>query len=203
MSEEAILTFASSIDSRYVYLLLGLCAFIENIVPPIPGDTVTILGGYLAGIGRLSPAGVVISTTAGSFAGFMVLFFVGKVLGQRLLAAQRLYFFSRENLAKVSGWFVRFGYAVVLCNRFFSGARSVISLCAGMSHLQSVRVAILALISCLVWNMMLIVAGQKVGENWRHITAIIKQYNMVVLVLLGLLLITWGIRRCLAKAKQG
>jgi len=200
---EAILNLASSVDSHFGYLLLGLFSFVENIVPPIPGDTVTILGGYLAGTGRLNPAGVVLSTTMGSFAGFMALFFVGRKLGHRLLAVQQPYFVSHESLTRVSAWFDRFGYGVVLCNRFLSGARSVISLCAGMSHLQSLQVAVCSLISCLAWNVMLIVAGLKLGEHWDRITAVLKQYNVAVLGLLGLLLLGWAVKRCLLKAKQG
>lgn len=179
----------------YGYLLLGVCAFVENVFPPIPGDTVTVFGGYLTGTGRLNFFGVVLSTTTGSFAGFMCMFALGKTLGEKFFLEGKGRLFSRENLIKVTGWFERFGYWVVLANRFLSGARSVISLCAGISSLQAWKVAVLGFVSCAVWNGMLIYAGYKVGENWGNILTLLKQYNTVMLSALAVLLVCWIIRK--------
>ena len=88
---ESILSTIQSISSPYGYMLLCVCAFVENIVPPIPGDTVTVFGAYLAATGNLNFFGVVLSTTLGSFAGFMLMFFLGKVLG-------RNFFFERDKI---------------------------------------------------------------------------------------------------------
>ena len=49
--EEFFLNIIKSISGPYGYLLLAVSAFFENMVPPIPGDTVTVFGGYLVGRG--------------------------------------------------------------------------------------------------------------------------------------------------------
>jgi len=173
------------------YALLGVCAFFENVIPPIPGDTVTVFGGYLAGTGRLSLQGVIAVTTAGSFAGFMTMYALGRRLGKAFFLEGRRSLFPPHAFARASAWFERFGYAVVLANRFFSGARSVISICAGMAKLSWTRVSLLSLVSCFVWNSLLIFGGFKVGENWGAIMEYLKNYNILAACLLGLAVIAW------------
>ncbi len=90
---ETMLAFADRFSGAYGYLILCVCACIENLVPPIPGDTVTLFGGYLTGIGRLNMFGVVLSTTVGSFAGFMMMFFLGRLLGRKFFLDRDVLFF--------------------------------------------------------------------------------------------------------------
>ena len=58
----------------YLYLFLFASSIIENLFPPIPGDTITAFGAFLAGIGKLDFLMVIIITTIGSTIGFMLLF---------------------------------------------------------------------------------------------------------------------------------
>ncbi len=80
---------------------------------------------------------------------------------------------------------------MLLFNRFLSGARSVISLFAGITSMNTVRVAIYSFISCLVWNMFLVFAGCKVGENWGSVSEFLKKYNAVVMFVLAVLLVVF------------
>jgi membrane protein DedA with SNARE-associated domain len=192
---ESILSLTESINGRYGYLVLCLCAFIENIVPPIPGDTVTIFGGYLTGIGRLGLPGVVLSTTLGSFAGFMLMFYLGRILGRKYFFERDLFFFSRNNLLKACGWFEKYGYTIVFCNRFLSGTRSVISICAGITKLNAAKVAAFTLVSCFVWNLLLVYAGYKAGQNWEVILELLKKYNLIVLLAVALAVVAYAIRK--------
>ena len=57
-----------------IYLALGISAFVENICPPIPGDTITVFGAFLVGTKRLHFFGVYLSSTLGSLFGFLFLF---------------------------------------------------------------------------------------------------------------------------------
>ncbi len=183
-----------SISGPYGYLLLAVSAFFENMLPPIPGDTVTVFGGYLVGSGRLTLAGTVLATTAGSFAGFMAMYAVGRFLGHELLRHGGKVF-APATIEKVHGWFERYGVGVVLANRFLSGARSVISICAGIARLNPWLVAGCCLVSCLAWNWLLIWAGSKVGENWGMIIEMLKKYNAVMAVALALGMSVWIARR--------
>lgn len=190
MTEE-LLSLTARFTGPLGYVLLGVCACIENLVPPIPGDTVTVFGGYLSGIGQLHPAGVVAATTTGNFAGFMLLYALGRRLGPALLQRPHTRFLPLDKMNLVAGWFARYGCAVILANRFLSGARSVISICAGISGLPGGKVALYCLVSCLVWNLLLVSAGTAVGENWNSIVTLLKRYNSAVVMLLCIGAAVW------------
>ena len=63
---DGFLDFLNSLPDGLIYLLLGVSAFVENVFPPVPGDTITAFGAFLVGTQRLSFFGVYLSTTAGS-----------------------------------------------------------------------------------------------------------------------------------------
>ena len=84
-----------------IYVLLGLSAFVENVFPPIPGDTITALGAFLEGNGKLDFFCVNISTTLGSLLGFMSLFWVGGSLGRRFFIEKDYRFFKAKDIIKV------------------------------------------------------------------------------------------------------
>jgi membrane protein DedA with SNARE-associated domain len=181
---DSFLQFIKSIDSAYLYPALFVSAVLENLIPPIPGDTVTLFGAYLVGIGQLHFSGVFAATALGNFTGFMLLFFLGRFLEKEFFLNRNFRYFPKEGLLKAEKWFQQFGYMIILFNRFLSGARSVISIFAGISDLKTGRVALYCLISCLVWNGMLVYAGYKAGKNWGAITVFLKQYNEIVLIIL-------------------
>jgi membrane protein DedA with SNARE-associated domain len=137
----------------------------------------------------------------GSFAGFMTMYAAGRFLGHELLKhGSRV--FARETIDRVHGWFERYGVGVVLANRFLSGARSVISICAGIARLSPWLVAVCCLVSCLIWNGLLIWAGSKVGENWGMIIGMLKKYNAVMAVVLAVGAAVWIARSILQRRAQ-
>jgi len=181
---DSFLQFIKGIDSAYLYPALFVSAVLENLIPPIPGDTVTLFGAYLVGIGQLHFSGVFAATALGNFTGFMLLFFLGRFLEKEFFLNRNFRYFPNESLLKAEQWFQQFGYMIILFNRFLSGARSVISIFSGISELKTGKVALYCMISCLVWNGMLIYAGYKAGKNWEAITVFLKQYNKIVLVII-------------------
>ena len=178
------------------YLVLALSAFFENVVPPIPGDTVVVLGAYLVSTGRLAFWGVYISTTLGSVCGFMTMYLIALLFGRSFIYTKyRSKIFKQEHIHKVQLWFSRWGYWVIFANRFLSGTRSVISIFAGLFHLNPILVVLLSLVSAAIWNCLLIVAGLLVGNNWPLILDVISRYNQVFLVLIIALISFIIIRR--------
>ncbi len=166
------------------YTILFISAFVENTFPPIPGDTVTVLGAYLITTGKLSFVGVWLSTTIGSVLGFMTMYFIGLTFGRRFVENEkRAKIFGVENIEKTKIWFSNWGYWVIFANRFLSGTRSVISLFSGMVGLTWLKVLVLSLLSALIWNGLLMYAGYMLGVNWENITNIVSQYNNIVIAI--------------------
>jgi membrane protein DedA with SNARE-associated domain len=195
----------NSLPDFLIYFSLGLSAFVENIFPPIPGDTITAFGAFLVGTKRLHFFSVYLSTTLGSLAGFMFLFWVGSLLGRRFFIERDYWFFKVEDIIRAEEWYRKHGYFLVLLNRFFPGIRSVISIAGGISKLRAFKVAWLALISASVWNLIWISFGYMLGNNWEtardKLSYFLVRYNFAILILLGLVVVCFVVKKMMKKAK--
>ena len=177
-------------DPFIAYIVLFVSAFTENILPPIPGDTVVLIGAYLVSIEKLNFLGVYISTSLGSWAGFLAIYVFGLKYGNKFLRHRiSAKLFKEKYIEKVKVWFSKWGYYVIFANRFLAGTRSVISLFAGLFYLNSFAVLSLSLLSAALWNGMLIGAGVLVGKNWQKIITGITRYNQIVFIVLLILLV--------------
>ena len=203
---DQFLHFLGSLPPALVYIFLGISAFVENIFPPIPGDTITAFGAFLVGVGKVGFFGVYVSTTLGSLAGFMSLFWVGMLVGRSYFLERNFWFFKAEDIAKAEMWFRKYGYWLILANRFLPGIRSVISISGGLSRLKTARVAALALVSCAIWNLIWIFIGYSIGNNWplirQTMSRIMARYNMAVLILAGLVVIALLIRTYINRRRK-
>ncbi|MBL7213364.1 MAG: DedA family protein [Desulfobacteraceae bacterium] len=196
---DSFLDFLNTLPDTLIYFLLGLSAFVENVFPPIPGDTITAFGAFLVGTERLDFFGVYLSTVLGSLIGFMFLFWIGGLLGRRFFLERDFWFLKAQDIIKAEEWFRKYGYLLVLLNRFFPGIRSVISLAGGISGLKTHRVLLLALISCSAWNLMWIFVGYMLGSNWETVrdkmAELMAGYNLTILILFGLVVMFFVIRK--------
>ncbi len=184
--------FVNQLPPALAYVLLFISAFVENVFPPIPGDTVTVIGAYLVSTGKLTFWGVYIATTVGSVIGFFTMYLLGLIIGTRLLQSKMIQkYFSLQKSERVKKWFANYGYWVIVANRFLSGTRSVISLFAGFFALKWLPVLLLSFLSAAIWNGLLIYGGYLLGNNWKTIIYWVKQYNKIVLIISVFLVILW------------
>ncbi|MCX7679479.1 MAG: DedA family protein [Spirochaetes bacterium] len=178
-----------------LYLLLFISSIIENIIPPIPGDTITAFGAFLVGQGKLNFLAVYTLTTIGSTIGFLILFALGWLLGKEFFIKRNYHFFPAKSISAGEHWFSRFGLFVVLANRFLPGIRSVISIVAGASMLSPTKVGILALISASIWNLIWIHVGYSLGNNWETVRQktedILTRYNVIVIIVISAAVLCW------------
>ncbi len=184
---EECLNTIQSLPLPYIYFALGFFCILENLIPPVPGDTVLVFGAFLVGKGVLNLLWVCISTILGTFLGFMLLFWVGIFLRDRFLKGD-VWFFKRSDIERAIKWFERYGYLFVLINRFLPGIRSVISISAGITKLRPSMVAIYCLIGSALWNGIWIYMGYLIGKNWQFFSSavsdMIKRYQIAILILL-------------------
>ncbi|MBP7734542.1 MAG: DedA family protein [Spirochaetes bacterium] len=198
-----IITYLLPKNDFFLYLFLFICAIIENLLPPIPGDTITVLGAFLVGTGRLSFLLVYASTTIGSVAGFMILVFLGRFLEREFFMKKNYRFFPASSIIAAERWFARYGYFVVLANRFLPGVRSVISLVSGITRLNMLKVLLLSVISAAVWNLIWIKIGFMLGNNWQTVRekagSLIEGYNIVAGAIIALIVICLIIYKLIKK----
>ncbi len=80
-----------------------------------------------------------------------------------------------------------------MANRFLSGTRAVISFVAGASNVNMATAIGLSAISALIWNGILLYAGNMLGEHWRDIGTYLEAYGRAITpILLLVILIGMG-----------
>jgi len=199
---EHILDFISQLTPFWIYVVLFFFSFIENVFPPSPSDLIVVVGGSLIGTEVLHFVPTLLITSAGSVIGFMTLFYLGTQLDRKVIQAGKIKFISVEGLTKVESWFKRWGYWVILGNRFLPGTRSIISFFAGLSELDSKRTCLLAVVSALLWNTGIIYLGILFGHNIELIDRYLATYSNIVWIATGLFAAVILLRIFLQKRKQ-
>jgi membrane protein DedA with SNARE-associated domain len=198
---EHILSFISELTPFWIYIALFFFSFVENVFPPSPSDLVIVVGGSLIGTGELHFIPTLLIATIGSVIGFMTLFFIGTQLDRKVIQAGKIKFISIEGLTKVELWFKKWGYWIILANRFLPGTRSVISFFAGLSELNFKKTAILAAISALIWNAIIIYLGILFGTNIEIIDKYLSTYSNIAWIITGLIVAVITLRFLLRKRK--
>lgn len=181
---EEIINNLSAISPLWVYIAVAGIAYIENIFPPFPSDVVVVFAGSLVGVGTIDFTTALLLSAVGSTLGFMTMYKIGHWFGDRILEAGKIKFIPRESVLKVESWFQKYGYWIIIANRFLSGTRAVVSFFAGLSELSLLKTTILSFLSAMVWNFILLLAGQKLGQNWREIGFYLETYSKTVTAIL-------------------
>jgi membrane protein DedA with SNARE-associated domain len=172
----------SQLNPLWVYIAVAGVAYLENVFPPFPSDVIVVAAGSLVGIGTVNFGVTLLVTTVGSTLGFMTMYKVGDWFGKKILETGKIKFIPLESVHRVEDWFRRYGYWVVVVNRFLAGTRAVVSFFVGMSKLSISRSAILCFLSALVWNFLLLFAGKELGENWRSVLVYLEAYGKTITV---------------------
>jgi len=199
---DAIQAFLSNLPPVIAYLALLISTIIENLFPPFPGDTVTLVSAYLVGRGYLNFWITYLITTLGSLIGFYFLYAVGRLYGRQYFYRKNFRYFSRTTIKEVESLFERRGVWIIALNRFLSGIRAVVSLVAGIANYDWRVVLGLGFVSCILWNGALIYAGSAVGENWNLVVEWVKRFNIVVFIVVGIGFLIWGYFNLYLPAKK-
>lgn len=175
-----IIAWMEGLSAFWIYATVFVVAYVENVVPPIPGDMIVVFGGYLVGVGRVEFIPVVLVSTVAGTLGFMTMYAVGRIVGEAVLDPQRMRWIPKKAAWRVSAWLKRWGHGVVAANRFLSGARSVIALMVGAARMRPEQTALWATVSAAVWTGLLVYLGSVVGDNWAVIGEWLKRYSLWV-----------------------
>ena len=185
--------FINTLPPSSIYLVFFLVAYVENIVPPIPGDVLVAFGGYLAAESVIGLVPVLLLTTVASVIGFMSMYWIGSRWGMLIQEKKKQFWLLRfiplKYINKVRAWMRRWGMGVVLANRFLAGPRSVISLTAGLSHTRIGSTIFYSTVSSLLWNSILLGFGWIVHENWQLIGKYLSIYGRIILAGIAIFII--------------
>lgn len=173
----------------------GLIA-LENIFPPIPSEVILTFGGFMTTYTTLHVWGVIVAATAGSMAGALILYGVGRFLKperlKKLLSGMlgRILRLEPDDIDDAIAWFNRRGNTAVFFCRFIPIIRSLISLPAGTARMNLGIFLILTAIGSAIWNTVLVWLGAIAGASWSRIVVYMDTYtSLVVVIIIALLLL--------------
>ena len=146
---------------QWGYGVIFLAMLLENAGVPLPGETVTLLGGYAAGSGQLNVLGVMAAAASGAMLGDNVGYWVGRRAGWGLiLRVGGLLRQSPEQLERLRDQFLRHANASVLMGRFVAVLRVVAGPMAGAVGMPYRRFFLCNSIGAVLW------AGTMVSLAW-------------------------------------
>lgn len=194
-SLDAAIAFLSHLEWYWVLGFAFFITMLENIFPPSPSDSILVFMGSLIALGTVGFFPLLILATLGSIVGFMIMFYLGSKFGHSVVESNKMPFINQKNLEKPEKWFQKWGYYLIVANRFLSGTRAVISFFAGMSDLNFKKTIVLSAISALIWNSILIYLGVVFGNNFKAILDYLSLYGKIIFPIIGLLIVIFLVKK--------
>lgn len=174
----------SAREPLVVYAFLLFNAFFESIFPPYPSDAFVLVFAFLAGQGFFNPYIVYACTVLGSIVGIMVLYWIGRRVGDSVVQIFSKSFFGRiipvRLIEKAKRKLATRGDVIILLNRFLPGMRAPLCFAAGLARSNTKKFFIYGSMSVLMWNLFLVVAGFSVGATWREASYFLRNYNIII-----------------------
>ena len=172
------------------YVGVCLLLLVENVFPPIPSEVILTFSGFVTTFSPMTRTGVIIAATAGSVVGAMILYSVGLAVDveklERLIEKRgRWLRVTKKDLRRAERWFEKYGPWTVFFCRLVPLLRSLISVPAGMAHMNFLQFLVLTTLGSFIWNAILVTIGFAVGENWESIIWYMDIYSTLVYILLA------------------
>jgi membrane protein DedA with SNARE-associated domain len=176
---------------QFGYLGIFLMITLENVFPPIPSEIILPFGGFMTTYSDLTIPGVIAAATAGSVLGAVILYGIGRLLDVDRLEKivgrwGHLLRVKKEDIRKADAWFDKYGYWTVLFCRMIPLIRSLISIPAGMSHMNFWLFLLFTTLGTLIWNIILVSVGAVLGSSWENILHFMDIYSNVTYALIAL-----------------
>ncbi|MGA2838403.1 MAG: DedA family protein [Acidimicrobiales bacterium] len=162
------------------YALIGLLAFAEAALMIgffIPGETAVVVGGVLAGLGRVDLGLMMVVVVVCAVVGDSVGFEVGRLIGPWLLEHRPLA--GSAAVLSTLGLLDRYGGPAVFVGRFITFARAVIPGLAGMSGLRYRTFLFWNVLGAVIWGVGYTLLGFVVGISFERVLREIGLWSLV------------------------
>lgn len=179
----------------WVYLIIALACFIENIVPPFPGDSFIVAGGGLVAASRLDPLLTLISIVGGGMLSVMVWFWVARRYGRDFFIKRNFRFFSAADIDAMEERFARSGGWLLVASRFIVGMRVVLIISAGIGNYSTARMVLYSGISYLLFGGCLMYLGYTLIEHVERIDYYFRTYSYIAWPIVVAIILFFAFRR--------
>jgi membrane protein DedA with SNARE-associated domain len=179
-------SFENFVES-YGYLAILIGTFVE-------GETIVVLGGFLAHRGYLDLPAVWLAAFAGTFGADQLFFYIGRFHGAGFLDRRPAWHAKSQRVFELLH---RHQIWVILGFRFLYGLRTVTPLIIGASRISPWRFFVLNGLGAAVWAVALGTLGYFVGQAMETLLGEMKRYELPVLGgIIGAGVVIWAIYTC-------
>lgn len=165
---------------------------LENAGVPLPGETVTLLGGYAAGSGQLHGLGVIAAAASGAILGDNIGYWVGRRAGWSfLLRVGAVLRQSPEQMEGLRASFLRHAGKSVLLGRFVAVLRVIAGPMAGAVGMPYRRFLLCNAAGACLWAFTMVSLAW-LGGRWIPFERMVKgvvEFGLGALLLLAITLL--------------
>jgi membrane protein DedA with SNARE-associated domain len=182
----------TNLVSQTGYAGIAFLMLVENLFPPIPSELIMPLAGFTAAQGELSFVGIVLAGTAGSVAGALFWYEIGRRIGIDRLRRWtgrhgRWLTMSPDELDRAVGWFQRHAGLSVLLGRLVPAVRTLISVPAGVAGMALPTFLAWTMIGTALWTTLLAGLGYLLQGGYEQVADWVNPVSNLVVAALVLL----------------
>ena len=169
---DQLIAWMEKLPEALVYVVIGVFAGLENIVPPVPADVVALTGGFLAGRGVTDPLLTFLVVWLSNVGTALLTYWVGRRYGTRFFQGRlgRM-ILQPGQMARLAGLYAKHGGKVIFASRYLPGFRAVVPIFAGTSGMSLPRTALPIALASALWYGLIVYLGATAGRNWLQIRA--------------------------------
>lgn len=187
-----VLAWLSGLPPFALYAMLAVVAASENIVPPLPADTVVAFGAFLAARGHATLIGAFLATWLGNVSGALLVYALGRRYGashaQRWLAR----FGSERSEQRLERMYAQRGIAALFLSRFIPGVRALVPPFAGAVGVPALRATLAIAIASGIWYGIVTWIAYTVGSDWDALQARLKSVGITAALIAGGIVVVAG-----------
>ena len=172
---------------EYGYWAIFLGILLENLGIPLPGETVTLVGGFLAGSKELNYWLVVTDAIAGAVLGGICGYWIGRIGGWSLLVRLgNLFRISEARLLSIKEQFSENAGKAVFLGRFFALLRIFAAPLAGIVEMPFGKFLIYNLAGAISWASVMVTLAFFAGRvvSLEQLVAWVSQFALLALLIL-------------------
>lgn len=165
-----------------IYIAFFLSAVLQITVPPYPGDTILIFGGYLGSTGiKAGNISILISYLLGTIISSIILYGIGRINGEAVLKLRFISkYFTEDNQGKAKKYLIRYGILIFFVCKFIPGLNSIIIILGGVLRYNPLWAFIGVGCASIIHNIAFFLVGRNIGYNSEGIKHFLNTYNTVV-----------------------
>ncbi|MEO5753700.1 MAG: VTT domain-containing protein [Chthoniobacterales bacterium] len=180
----------------FLIVLLECQAFLGFFMP---GESMVMVAGFLAGQDVLDIRVLIVVISAGAIIGDSIGYEFGRRLGRDWLRRHGEKFWLRpEQLDRMDGFFARWGGLSVLFAHFLHVGRALMPFLAGAARLPYMRFLIFNAIGCVLWAAIFSMVGYLFGQSWHLIEHWIGRAGIIGAILATMVVVTVVLYRGIA-----